>query len=70
MCAPGEVCVLAYDGLCNGFGPGRCVPTSCTGCTAECDLALCGGGDAGPGLTCMVTPCTTLPEGVFACYGP
>ena len=68
-CGPGEICVLPYDGLCGSPGPGRCVATSCTGCTAECDRELCGRDD-GPALTCMATPCTTLPAGVFACYGP
>lgn len=67
-CGPGELCVVRYDGLCESLGPGRCVPTSCTGCTAECERELCVG-DAGPGFRCMVTPCTTLPPGEFACYG-
>jgi hypothetical protein len=68
-CQPGEICVLSYDGLC-GVGPGRCVASACTSCTPDCDQALCGGSDAGPGHTCQATPCTTLPANVFACYGP
>jgi hypothetical protein len=71
-CTPGQVCVLHYDGTCQQSEQGQCVDTTCTACTPECDLELCGfGGDAGSVYSCGAAPCEELPDdgSVFACYG-
>ena len=72
-CGAGEHCVVFFDGVCTQLGDARCVPSTCHECSAECDRALCGGGDpvnAPQTFTCMATPCVDLPAEAIGCYGP
>jgi hypothetical protein len=72
-CAANEQCVVFFDGVCSQIGEASCVPTECHECSAECDRALCGGGDpvnAPQTFTCMAEPCVDLPADAIGCYGP